>query len=524
MGAFLFRKEAKNVGKSFINKNMNGYTLINVGPNNATIDGSAVGTVTSVNSKEPTSGAVTIVASDITITDASSNFTTDTVQGAIDQLFTFANSGKTQVAAAIGGTATSDNTFAELATQITSLKDNISINGAAIKSVMLDENVSKFDILKSSYRTFTPAKLVNFTAPTGTQTRANAVAWSNNNFVAIGTSATPWHAVYQANGDTITKLADLASMIGIATNGVALSSDATYLAFAQNSSSTSLSIYKRSGLSFTRLTNPVQPASSSRCLAFSPSDEFLAVGSNTTPFVEVYQRSTDTFTKVTSTMTQPTADVASVAWSADNSYLMVGYLTNAPYLNIYNRSGTTFTLMTLTGGNPTGQVFGVAVSPDGTLFAAAHTSAPYITMYQRSGNTFTKLSDSFDFNPGANATSIAWSPDGMNLIVGTVSGSNYVLYKRRGTSFTRLAPAQTPPTGQTNGVAFNPNQNYFAAAHSTTPFISIYRNDSFEYLYTKISSASLTNISSFDKVVGVALANGSAGSSIQASILVGGGL
>ena len=70
--------------------------------------------VSSVNTK---TGAVVLAAGDIAITDTSGNFTTDTVQGAIDELFQFANNGKDAVAVAIGYEDYS-GTFATLASNV----------------------------------------------------------------------------------------------------------------------------------------------------------------------------------------------------------------------------------------------------------------------------------------------------------------------------------------------------------------------------------------------------------------------
>ena len=78
--------------------------------------------VQSVNTK---TGAVVLSAGDIAITDNSNNFTTDTVQGAIDQLFQSANNGKTSIASAIGSPAEATNTFAQLAEHVTTGKDQI---------------------------------------------------------------------------------------------------------------------------------------------------------------------------------------------------------------------------------------------------------------------------------------------------------------------------------------------------------------------------------------------------------------
>jgi hypothetical protein len=168
--------------KMLIGLNMNSNTLTGLpAPTNASdaatrqfvLDNAAQ--VTSVNTK---TGAVVLSAGDIAITDTVGNFTTDTVQGAIDQLFQSANSGKTAVAGAIGSPATSSDTFSQLATSITTGKGQIatatgetSVNSnstfqqladvvSAIanktygieKTVVFDETITKGDVVESFYK------------------------------------------------------------------------------------------------------------------------------------------------------------------------------------------------------------------------------------------------------------------------------------------------------------------------------------------------------------------------------------
>jgi hypothetical protein len=68
------------------------------------------------------SGAST--ASDVAITDINNNFTATNVEGALDELFTYAVNGKTLLVNAIngrGGTASINNTLSELATILTNM-------------------------------------------------------------------------------------------------------------------------------------------------------------------------------------------------------------------------------------------------------------------------------------------------------------------------------------------------------------------------------------------------------------------
>ena len=75
-----------------------------------------------------------------------------------------------------------------------------------------------------------------------------------------------------------------------------------------------------------------------------------------------------------------------VSFSSDDTYLAVAH--TSPFLTVYKRSGDTFTK--LTGIEHQQEGGGVSFSSDDTYLAVAHTS-PFLTVYKRSGDTFTKI-------------------------------------------------------------------------------------------------------------------------------------
>lgn len=446
------------------------------------------------------------------------------VQKAIDNLFTYANSGKAQIANAIGGQAQATDTFATLAGYIANMGNK---TYGVTKSVTFDETISKDDPIESYYRSLAPLKLANPTAPTGALSSAGAVAFSDNNYIALGTNVSPFIALYSQSGDTITKLTDIASGLPTgAVNGIAFSKEATYLA-AAHTGGTFLKIFKRRGDVFdsTGITISASPTAAGRSCAFSNDSQFLAVGHtlSTTQSLTVYQRSVDTFTKLTIS-DQPPDDVYGVSWSSDGTYLACAHWTS-PYVTMYKRSGTTFTKLTVSGGNPTGNPYGVSFSPDDTYVAIAHATTPFVTVYKRNGDTFTKIADgNFSVSPGATCRSIAWSPNGVYLGVGIGAGNFQIVYKCINDTFTKQTDPATFPTGTANGFAWSYDAEYYAVAHTTSPFISMYKNNSSTYLFRKINPAGTASISRFDKIIGLAQEAGTAGLSKNASILTGGGL
>ena len=131
----------------------------------------------------------------------------------------------------------------------------------------------------------------------------------------------------------------------------------------------------------------------------------------------------------------------------------------SPYVTIYKRSGDTFTKLSNPTDLPTGTGRAVSFDPTGTYLAVAHYGSPYITIYKRSGDTFTKLSNPTDL-PTNDGYGASFDPTGTYLAVAH-SGSPYItIYKRSGDTFTKLPNPSSLPTGTAYGVSFAPSNHY----------------------------------------------------------------
>ena len=84
------------------------------------------------------------------------------------------------------------------------------------------------------------------------------------------------------------------------------------------------------------ITPSTLPTGTGYGVAFSPDGNYLSVAHNTTPFVTIYRRDGDTFTKLANPSTLPTGTGRGVAFSPDGNYLSVAHYTT-PYITIYNR-------------------------------------------------------------------------------------------------------------------------------------------------------------------------------------------
>jgi 6-phosphogluconolactonase (cycloisomerase 2 family) len=292
--------------------------------------------------------------------------------------------------------------------------------------------------------------------------------------LAVAYTTSPFITIYNQEIDTFTKLANPAVLPPSNGNGVAFSSDDTYMAVAHRNSPF-ITIYKRDVEVFTKLADPATlPASVGLSVAFSSDDTYMAVAfGGTSTFIHIYKRSGDTFTKLANPSTLPTGVGESVAFSSDDTYMAVGH-RNSPFITIYKRSGDTFTKLADPSILPTGTGEGVAFSSDNTYLAVAHEVSPFITIYKRSGDTFTKLANPATL-PANNSYGVAFSSDDTYMAVGHVSSPFITIYKRSGDTFTKLADPAILPTGSGFGVAFSSDDTYMAVTHATSPFVTIYK-------------------------------------------------
>ena len=226
-----------------------------------------------------------------------------------------------------------------------------------------------------------------------------------------------------------------------------------------------------------KLTNPATlPTGIGFGTSWSPDGQFLTVVHSTTPFITIYQRSGTTFTKLANPATLPTGTGFGAAWSPDGQFLTVGHSTT-PFITIYQRNGTTFTKLSDPATLPPNTGRGMAWSPNGQFLTVTHNVTPFITIYERSGTTFTKLTDPATL-PTGTGYGIAWSPDGQFLTVAHDTSPFITIYQRSGTTFTKLANPAALPAGTGSGIAWSPDGQFLTVAHSTTPFITIYRTSS----------------------------------------------
>lgn len=276
------------------------------------------------------------------------------------------------------------------------------------------------------------------------------------------------------------KLANPSSLPPNTSNCCQFSYDGTYLAVGNSTTTPYITIYKRSGDTFTKLADPVSiPGSNVNGLCWAKDDSYLVLTLQSSPYILIYSvnKSTDTFTKITDPATLPTGAARDCDFSFDDNLLAVAH-GGSPYVTIYSvdKSTDTFTKLSNPVSLPTGNARGISFSYDGIYLAVAHDTSPYVTIYKIYGNNFEKIANPSTLPPNA-GRSCKFSYDGKYLIVGCITTSPYyILYKISGDIFTNFTGLDTNPVDQVNSCNFSFDGKYLIIGNQTTsPYIHIYK-------------------------------------------------
>jgi WD40 repeat protein len=281
---------------------------------------------------------------------------------------------------------------------------------------------------------------------------------------------------YYYSGSQI-KISDPATIPADTIRCIDFSFNTNYLAVSAGDSPY-IYLYSRSGDTFTKLSDPASlPSDNALTCSFSMDDVYLAVGASASATTRLlfYKRSGDTFTKLSDPASLPTGSCLGCKFSKSTNYLAATD-ANSPFIFIYKRSGDTFTKLANPSTLPPNTGFTCDFSMDDVYLAVSHANSPFITIYRRSEDTFTKLANPSSL-PASNGNGCAFSKDGNYLAVAHDVSPFITIYKRSGDTFTKLANPSTLPAGTGRACDFSPDGRYLAVAHSTTPFITIYYRD-----------------------------------------------
>lgn len=211
------------------------------------------------------------------------------------------------------------------------------------------------------------------------------------------------------------------------------------------------------------------PGASSQTVSTSPDGKLITVGMSTSPFIAMYRRQNDIFTKL-SGIPALAGNGSKSGWSPSGKFFAVPH-SNTPFVSIHTIIGDTLTKLPNPSILPTGNGTHASFSPNGNFLAVCHVNSPFLTIYSISGDTFTKISNPATL-PTAQATYGSWSPDSSLFSVGYAAPPYLNVYSVSGNTFTNLT-LSSPFTDVCYPV-FSNSGSYLAVASNSAPTLRVY--------------------------------------------------
>ena len=352
------------------------------------------------------------------------------------------------------------------------------VNGTITKDILLDENLNPYDAIISIAQEVKNQSLNTILSAPATlpNSTSRAQAWSlDETLLVISQSASPFIAIYQREGATLTKLPNPSILPSGAIRECAFSPDGSILAVSHEYSPF-ITLYQISGTTFTKLPNPsILPTGDPLSCSWSPDGSMLAVGHMVFPFVTIYQRNNTVFTKLPNLpgISIFPVMIARCSFSPNGQFLAVGgdQYTNQSGVIIYQVSGTTFTqLQTISLESDPLVVGNFSWSPLGNILVIIIASYRNQLTYKISGTIFTKMS-----NPLPRDSEIgSWTPDGKLFAITHYDSPYLSLYSVQGTTFTKLANPSTLPPGSGQGCSFSLSGQMLSVTHANSPYFTVY--------------------------------------------------
>lgn len=149
------------------------------------------------------------------------------------------------------------------------------------------------------------------------------------------------------------------------------------------------------------------------CIAWSPDETMVAVGTSAAPYLLIYSFQNDSFTLLTTPFdTPPAAAVNAVAWSPDGTYLAAAAQgSGGVYAYLYKKNGNFFTQNTSWAGNaPNGNTLCAAWMMDSSCVAFGGNGGRYLWVYERAGDTFSLIPKAAVLYPSASVNCLMFMP------------------------------------------------------------------------------------------------------------------
>lgn len=309
---------------------------------------------------------------------------------------------------------------------------------------------------------------------TKTSTTHNRYFWNGTAFVTTSTSGFTTLLNTGATGFAISPDGEYYVM-----GGLEAGSPNRHLQFVKRNSGSDTAFTRLPFASFPPVADcPV--ASNIVNMDFSPSGDHVVVITNLTPYVWMYKRTGDVFSRITAipTLAGPPNDAK---FSPDGTHLIL-----ASPLAMWKRSGDTY--VTLDAPDIAGTGVDVAWAPDGNKFGLASSSG--ITFYRRLNDSLYRLDLVPSQTPYAGSQQVAWTPDSKYAFIGR-NGAGAVTPFLRAVRFGddddyEEVPLTglTLPTAGIVGLGVQPGTNYVIAYAGGSATIRYYQYTALEGLLT----------------------------------------
>lgn len=339
----------------------------------------------------------------------------------------------------------------------------------------------------------------------------NCVAWSpNGEFLAIGTTASPYLYLYQKAGSgslmPLTTVHTINGSLAGPTSALAWSPCGDFLMISGNTTG-GMAVWNRIGNTFTVQSPPASaPVNATGGnlggAIFSPNSDFVALSyawSITFPFARsgnnllLYERNGLTFTDIGTITGSGVSTIngnnyCGIVRFSPDSYIFGamdnGNVTATGLLNLWSRADNIFTNLGFSGlTSYAGNITDYKFSSDGNLFAASLSVSPYILVFQRTGplgTTFTQLATQPAGAPGT-CSCIDFSANSQYLLAGDSSGTSpYMTIWQIGNpsgvpTFTPVANPSSLPTGDVTCASWTKTKQFLAVGTANTPYLNVYQ-------------------------------------------------
>jgi hypothetical protein len=328
---------------------------------------------------------------------------------------------------------------------------------------------------------------------------------SGSLFVGVAHASSPFFSIYSFSSlgfgaklsDPATLLTSLSSSIGFAPNGKILA--------AAHSSTPFISAYSFSGSGIgTKYSNPVSlPAGTGNKVIFNPSGNTVVMGHAITPFISAYPIDiVNGFgTRYSDPTSLPAGTVNGVTFNNNGTDLFAAHATS-PYITAYQWNNGFSSKYSNPGtpvstSGPTGQSIVVTAAGTTVILGTSSSQNAEVVYYNAwdfvSGVGFGSKQSGMPTQPGGtpgeDITEVSLKPDETAIAASTNGKSPYVFTYAYNNGFgTRYSDPTTLPAGAGQSVAFDPNGQYLAVAHSSSPYITVYPWSTNTGYGTKISN------------------------------------